>query len=307
MFRNERVNNAIIIALILLMVGSCLIAVELSVPRAQVCHETSKSKCADHKKQPGGIRTALALLVEFLEEHNGAITSLATIAIAAFTGTLWYATRKMMKSGESQIAIAKDAANAAERSADVAEKALIAGQRAFVSVSFRQSPYRDITTGNIEFWGIIPVWTNAGNTPTRNMENHISNQLTQGELPADWDFPDLWSEGISESDRVAIPLGISPKQETDGQRVTISTSDMDEVISGRKRAYLWGWATYNDVFPNTSRHVTRFAVWIEVGGNPRDPKQISFTYHYLGRYNCSDEECEYQGFSALWKPREMLV
>jgi hypothetical protein len=131
MFKSERVNNAIIIALVAFFIGSCLTGVELSTPPVQPCHEATESNCADHKNQPGGIITAFVILGEFLERHDGAITAIATIAIAAFTGTLWYATKKMMEGGESQMAIAREAAEAAKISADAAmlqAKAAIAAQ-----------------------------------------------------------------------------------------------------------------------------------------------------------------------------------
>jgi hypothetical protein len=34
-------------------------------------------------------------LLEWLESHKGAVTALATIAIAAFTGTLWWSTHRL--------------------------------------------------------------------------------------------------------------------------------------------------------------------------------------------------------------------
>jgi len=36
-----------------------------------------------------------AQLLQWLESHNGAVTALATIAIAAFTGTLWWSTHRL--------------------------------------------------------------------------------------------------------------------------------------------------------------------------------------------------------------------
>jgi hypothetical protein len=68
---------------------------------------------------------------------------------------------------------------------------------------------------------------------------------------------------------------------------------------------MWGWATHNDVFPQTPIHVTRFAVQIVAGGDPTDKDKMSFSFRFIHNYNCSDDECEHQGYPAWWKPREI--
>jgi hypothetical protein len=174
-------------------------------------------------------------------------------------------------------------------------------------VTFRHSANRDITIGNINFWTFTPVWYNSGNTPTRDMENHISLKVLENEVARDWDFPDLWAAAIPEEDRVATPLAVAPKGTTDGQGLSATVEVIDEVIAGTRFLYFWGWASYNDAFHGTARHVTRFAVRIFIGGNPRDPNRISFSYSFLRRYNCSDEECTRQGYPADWTPRTLIV
>ena len=52
-----------------------------------------------------GLRATMSNLVEWLETHDGAITALATIAIAGFTYTLYRSTEKLWKAGEQQIAL----------------------------------------------------------------------------------------------------------------------------------------------------------------------------------------------------------
>lgn len=201
------------------------------------------------------------------------------------------------------------AANAARKSAEIAERALIAGQRAFVSVtSFKTVGLVDHKTGHVTHWSFAPVWTNAGNTPTRNMTNHVSLILFDGEMPEDWDFPDMWGPQTRQEERVPTPIGISPKNFIEGQVIKVPVKDIADVIAGKKWLYLWGWAAYSDVFPKTDRHITRFAVQIHIGGDPRahDPKQISFDYLFIKKYNCSDEECDHQGRPASWVARSLV-
>jgi len=44
----------------------------------------------------------------FLEAHNGAITAVATLAIATFTLTLWIATRDLWNAGKDQLKLVRD-------------------------------------------------------------------------------------------------------------------------------------------------------------------------------------------------------
>ncbi len=203
--------------------------------------------------------------------------------------------------------IAAATANAAQKNAEIAERALTVGQRAFVSVKFQQTANRNIKTGEINLWGFTPVWANAGDTPTREMVNHISIYFPDKELPPDWDFPDFWSSSVPTEKRIATPMGVAPRDSTNSQTLYVPIDKIEAVINGEKFLYFWGWATYNDAFPNTKQHVTRFAVQIIVGGDPRNADKISFIYRFLNRYNCSDEECGHQGYGVNWKPREMVV
>ena len=157
---------------------------------------------------------------------------------------------------------AEDAANAAGQSASIAERALIAGQRAFVYVVFNRTANRDIKTGDINLWGFSVNWTNAGNTPTRNMVNHTNVRLFD-EIPDEWDFPDQWSKNVPPEKRRAVPMGVAPHGSVESDKLFVDINGIEDVINGRKFLYFWGWASYNDVFPNTEIHITRFAVQIE--------------------------------------------
>lgn len=196
----------------------------------------------------------------------------------------------------------QEAAKAAQKSAEIAERALIAGQRAFISYKIERSANIDPQTGIITHWVFTLIWYNSGQTPTKNMKNHVNIGLFKKEISSDWNFPDVWDDNIPKAERVGVPLGTAPKDSTRGQAVAISVADLGDVISGKKFLYLWGWASYNDVFPNTKLHIARFAVRVLVGGHPLDQDHISFSFPFLKTYNCSDEECENQGYPAAWIP-----
>jgi hypothetical protein len=176
-------------------------------------------------------------------------------------------------------------------------------ERAFISASFTQNANRDIGTGNVTHWIFKPVWTNGGSTPTRHMNNHISIHILANDLPEDWDFPNVWAAAVPVDKRKPVPLGVSPKGSIEGQSVSVTVDDMDDIVGGQKKLFLWGMAEYNDVFPHTPKRITRFAVRVVAGGNPRDPNRMSFSYIFLPTHNCSDEECTRQGYPAAQIPR----
>jgi hypothetical protein len=65
--------------------------------------------------------------IEAAHENEGLLTLLATILVAGFTGTLWFETNRLWRAGEKQIIAVKESTN-------VAERTLVAAQRAWVRV-----------------------------------------------------------------------------------------------------------------------------------------------------------------------------
>jgi hypothetical protein len=225
--------------------------------------------------------------------------------LAIFTLFLVLATIGLFVSGERAVRVANRSAKAAQKSAEIAERALIAGQRAFISAVLMGIAAKNVETDQVVQWNFTTTWNNAGTTPTRDMRNHISVKMFDGPLPNDWDFPDLWTKNVTS--KTPTLLTGPAKGAVQGQTVGAFTVDqIREVINGKKTLYMWGWASYNDVFPSTPRHVTRFAVQIFAGGNPTDPNRMTFNFSYLDRYNCSDGECEGQGRLADWKARDLV-
>ena len=117
-------------------------------------------------------------------------------------------------------------------------------------------------------------------------------------LPEGFDFP---------HDATQIGTGLlAPKSESLGglaprmPGAAISPQDILDAQHGRKILYVWGWAKYFDVFPNTQEHTTRFCWLIIPGGNPaeycptaRNGEMGSLVFGYVHNItgNCADEEC----------------
>ena len=78
------------VALLLLLVGVALLILP---PYKQYCE-------GDYSNQYGcAVYAILALFASFTQSYNGAITAVATIVIAGFTGTLWKINRDQLKHG----------------------------------------------------------------------------------------------------------------------------------------------------------------------------------------------------------------
>jgi hypothetical protein len=82
----------------------------------------------------------------------------------------------------------------------------------------------------------------------------------------------------------------------------ISPQDITDVQSGKKFLYVWGWARYSDVFPNTKQHITRFCWMITPVGDPfayipgkipPEPGGLQFQSRHHDEGNCADDECAY--------------
>ncbi|MGO8844311.1 MAG: hypothetical protein ACLQFI_02990 [Methylocella sp.] len=202
---------------------------------------------------------------------------------------------------------AKVAAEAAETTANIAKDDLLLGQRAYVFVNFLQSIVIDPKTKNVVFWRITPTWTNFGSTPTQNMRNHINCKIFSGPIPPNWDFPDMWGEGISTEHKENVVLPLGPKSIIHGQAIDIAIQDVHDCIEGKNTIYLWGWAEYNDIFINTKKHITRFCNKLVIGGDPTNAEKSSISYPLHHKYNCTDTECDLQGYPANWSPREEIA
>jgi len=105
-----------------------------------------------------GLRATISNLVEWLETHDGAITALATIAIAAFTYTLYRSTEKLWKAGEQQIALAQTSAETTRRVLDHTRTV----ERAYVKISHVEPGLVFATDGTVR---VTVQVKNFGRTP----------------------------------------------------------------------------------------------------------------------------------------------
>lgn len=225
-----------------------------------------------------------------------------TLWLVSFTGVLAVSTIGLWivtwRASAGQARDMKASIAAAERSADIARDAMIAGERAFVFAT-NIMPFWEQSPDGAYNWRFRPNWENSGDTPTRNMTMHSECLLVPSPIAPGFNFD-------YETTEIGNALN-PPKTKSGGglaPRFTapaITPQDIIEIQNGRKFLYFWGWARYYDVFTGTPQHITRFCWQIVVAGNPylyeptSSPQNLQFSniYHFEG--NCADDECDQQG------------
>jgi hypothetical protein len=210
--------------------------------------------------------------VDFLQTYNGAVTATATVFIAAFTIVLALVTHRQ--------------AVLTRKSFGLAERALISTERAFVFVEDfdLDIAYGARGSGNnnrmINQMAIRPRWRNNGNTPTRNMAVIVNWTAWNGDLPNG--FPYSYGEGVQPS-----PMFLGPKAAEWSEPIKIPQYVATDALNEKQVIFIWGRATYNDIFDATAEHFTQWCyklVFTRVSPTPIT-QFVSF-----GPYNGSDED-----------------
>ena len=64
--------------------------------------------------------------------------------------------------------------------------------------------------------------------------------------------------------------------------------------------YFWGWVEYQDVFPDTPRHISMFCVEItDVRGAL--VQGAEFNWELCSHHNCADDECKGEPYGTPGK------
>ena len=136
--------------------------------------------------------------------------------------------------------------------------------------------------------GFSPIWTNAGATTTKNLHIFFGEPI---ESVTAIERPDMRIP----TDTKWIPVVIGPKARQTGTIRPITTDKLRSIGEGKLHIYLWGEATYHDIFQGTREHVTKFCQ--EIAGTTSTPNQEIITGVILSPcliHNCIDEECNDQ-------------
>jgi len=162
---------------------------------------------------------------------------------------------------------------AMRRSALQIDRNVLSIQRAFVYL------------GGLD-WGIAganvrisPMWANAGTTPTRRLRVATNWKASHGELPPDFDINYV---------RAPENLFLGPSARSEFGTVFIPMRDIQAAIEQRLHLYVWGRATYDDMFEGSEPHFFNFCHRLEVAGTT--PNNIGLRFTQFGLNNGSDED-----------------
>jgi hypothetical protein len=165
---------------------------------------------------------------------------------------------------------------------------MIDSQRAYVVFrGLTLSGASDPSDPNRPSFQVNPVWANDGNTPTRDMTIYtnpirpILHPVMEIAMPH---TPDI-SPGL-----------LAPRATGMGASSFISANQLAAIRDGQLKMYIWGWVKYNDVFPNTPQHQTRFCLIVNTfQGDPNVPGEAAVGGPPCGQagdhYECTDQEC----------------
>jgi hypothetical protein len=165
------------------------------------------------------------------------------------------------------------ALRAMRRSAQLTERNIAAAQRAFVYMSALNW---SAVGANVK---ISPIWANAGATPTRRLRISTNWKASHGELPADFDISYV---------RPPENLFLGPNGKAEIGTVFIPMRDIQAAIEERLNLYVWGRATYDDMFEGTKPHFFEFCQRLQVTGEA--PGNIDLSFAQFGLSNGSDED-----------------
>lgn len=250
----------------------------------QACIKESQQQAAQQQLEKGV--PGFSIIVDrykgcvgvFVHKNEGAITAFATFLIAIFTIVLTGVTG---------------------RQARLTQEALVGDKRAFVFAGGVFSEWENGAQPGLYNWRFRPVWQNSGDTPTKVLRTHSYCELRNAVLPLGFNFK-------YQTTQIARGL-LGPKDKQTGGAApqfplaAITPQDIKDVQAGTKFLYLWGWARYRDVFPNTPEHITRFCWLLGANGDPfafvpfgvaPQPGSLNFTNFQHPEGNCADDECD---------------
>jgi hypothetical protein len=246
-------------------------------PSFQSCISQHSGDHGDKKSQNKSlivsvVKSQAICSLRLVDRHNGFFAALAAMVVAAFTGTLWFATDKLWKSGQATFE---------------------ASQRAFVFLDgfdFELTPadnrvadadlppwYRGHKHLFMTYFALRPRWKNAGETQTRKMFVQVDWRGPPGPIPP-----------IYEYRKPPEPMFLAPKA-VEGTPFFEAPTARTLVDYGLRPlgvppcVFIWGRADYKDVFGKP-----HFIEWChKLRLEAHDGKLRASTFQW-GDYNRSD-------------------
>jgi hypothetical protein len=187
---------------------------------------------------------------------------------------------------------------AAEGANEVARSALVSVQRAFISFSPIARIGTTVSNNKVTAWQAHVPMRNQGSTRANEVASSISHYFTPSPLSEDFSFPD-------QDEPLRGPLG--PKDELELRTRDIPIGNIQEVQNKTGHVYVYGWATYRDVFQKTPHHVTVFCYELfpnTIQSDLTDPRyNLTGSFILCKKHNCDDEGCTKDELPKGFDPR----
>jgi len=235
--------------------------------QGEICEQAKtagQENCATY-----GVALFLTIKIgEFFDNHGGAIAAFATIAIAAFTWTLWQSTDKLWRAGEKQLEHAQTEATTAQfdrqvqfdkiteqieilrQSTQATEESARATRdlvhttrnnaqlelRAYIGIEWAKISSND---GGNTFVGEIQI-RNTGETPAFRVTHCITSQVFQTTQPLNLGMPNRSPGNLPIAPGMSFTL-----------RTPVVVGNMIATIggsSGQRFIVVWGKVDYFDFF-----------------------------------------------------------
>lgn len=212
-----------------------------------------------------------------------------TFLYVIFAGAQWRTMRYQlgeMRSSSVQtgntISALQDQAQSLKRQADV----MIATQRAFVIFAGLIRSKRHVISDKSDVFELVPSWTNAGNSPTVGLRLYVGKPINKPVVSK--------TEFAVEPRTVFASPSLGPKASLQGSVRVIEFHELQTTLENKGRIFIWGWAIYYDIFPDTPVHITRFCRTLTRGfynptGEMTDTDDA--VCDGAAAYDCTDEEC----------------
>jgi hypothetical protein len=196
------------------------------------------------------------------------------------------------------------------RANEISRQSFVAVQRAFVNVDLKVEHEPGLMPGDpgapgvkAMYWTFTPIIENSGNTQTRRLEVStmawcpppgvgIALKPLQGMIckvtpvvPGD---PQHFY-AIGSGKTIHSILGPHAKREFGGAGVTENFIEAS-ASSGTLRWYVFGVIHYEDIFPQTQPHITKYCYQIE--GTKSVTGEIRPVPSFCEHWNCADDECD---------------
>ena len=136
---------------------------------------------------------------------------------------------------------------------------------------------------------VLYAWSNSGRSPAKSAISQYNASLSDLRPDRSLDFDSLPT-------RETLPLIVGPGTVFQLPPVVLTVSDLEDVSTGKKHLFFWGWITYKDGIPDSPTRLTEFCTDVtSINWGSGDHNSLSnnptLNTPPCAQHNCYYEEC----------------